>query len=48
MNFLGFKICWSHNAHGLKHFFGEKGIMDVQKDMEGATHNNSCGYEEGM
>jgi hypothetical protein len=28
--------------------FGEKEIMDVQKDMEGAMHNNSCGYEEGM
>jgi hypothetical protein len=37
MNFLGLKICWTHNAHGLEHLFGEKEIMDVQKDMEGAT-----------
>jgi hypothetical protein len=28
--------------------FGEKEIMDVQKDMEEETHNNSCGYEEGI
>ncbi len=53
---MGLQMIWAQEFLGiknvfdnlLKHLFGEREMMEVQKDMEGQGHNNKHGYEKGM